>query len=118
MNSSTSYDSELDQFLEWRLDEEEKTSKKFEDTSYIKTQDLPKWLLRLMSGRIMKIKSKDVKRYRSELDPRKEGKIEFGKLLEFVSKEMEKYDPKSNTLIALGDTSLSAKKSFKKSKKH
>merc|ERR1719219_1989700 len=113
MNSSTSFDLELDQLLEWRLDEEEKQSKKFDETSYINTQDLKKWLLRLMSGRIMKIKSKDVKRYRSELDPGKEGKIEFGKLLEFVSKEMEKYDPKSKKLRAPGDMSLSAKKSFK-----
>ena len=48
----------------------------------------------------------------------KEGKIEFGKLLEFVSKEMEKYEGKNNKLRSCDDSSEAAKIAVKKSKTH
>ena len=98
MNTSTSFDLELDQLLEWRLDEEEKQSKKFDETSYINTQDLKKWLLRLMSGNITKIKSKDVKRYRSQLDP---NKAQWAKIRKKYLIFKERYFQKTRQIIFL-----------------
>ena len=86
----------LDQVADW-LEEKNPSSSKSssfpppKNKYFIDSGDLCKEL-KLLMGDLKIVKMKDVHRYRMRLDPKNTGKIEFYRLLELVSKEVEEIE--------------------------